>query len=115
MKKKLFVLYQDEGGRAARLEYYDSEKKYKSGGSAKRTIILKDCLSINPKHDARHKHAIALYTKDDCFGIACENEREQRDWLGALEELQHQIHEPASDGESPRPNFGKYAKFYTLG
>ena len=111
MKKKLFVLYQDDGKRGARLEYFDSEKKYKNGaGVPKRSIVLKECLSINTKLDAKHKHAIALYTKEDCFAMVCENDAEQREWMKALEELQRQFHEPAAEGESPRSNFGERLK-----
>lgn len=89
-RKKLFVLREDSASQPARLEYYDSEKKFKSGAAAKRSIILKNCFSINPKSDARHKHAIVLYTKDDCFGVAFENEAERQDWLTVMVELRSQ-------------------------
>ena len=90
MKKKLFVLREESRhGGPARLEYYDSEKKLKNGAAPKRSIILSTCFSINTKSDARHKHALALFTKDDCFTVVCDGEEEQRAWLQAMLELRN--------------------------
>jgi hypothetical protein len=36
----------------ARLEYYDSEKKWRDGLPPKKRIILKDCFDINRKKEA---------------------------------------------------------------
>jgi hypothetical protein len=36
MKKKFFILTADSESNPARLEYFDSEKKYKNGQTAKR-------------------------------------------------------------------------------
>ena len=103
-KKKLFLLREESESGPARLEYYDSEKKYKAGGAAKRWIPLRACFNINKKSDAKHKYAIALYTKEDCFSVACETEGEQEEWLTGLLDLHN---DNMSDSDEPRPFFGK--------
>ncbi|KAL1772746.1 insulin receptor substrate 2 [Sigmodon hispidus] len=71
-----------------RLEYYESEKKWKSkAGAPKRVIALDCCLNINKRADAKHKYLIALYTKDEYFAVAAENEQEQEGWYRALTDL----------------------------
>ncbi len=104
MKKKLFVLREESSSGPARVEYYDNEKKFKNGSHSKRSIILKTCFNINKKSDSKHKFAIALYTKDDCFSMVCDNEEEQKAWLTAMLEIQNNNME---EGQSPRPLFGK--------
>ncbi|XP_004858614.1 insulin receptor substrate 2 [Heterocephalus glaber] len=80
------------GGPAApqppRLEYYESEKKWRSkAGAPKRVIALDCCLNVNKRADAKHKYLIALYTKDEYFAVAAENEQEQEGWYRALADL----------------------------
>ncbi|KAM6179184.1 insulin receptor substrate 2 [Erethizon dorsatum] len=80
------------GGSAApqppRLEYYESEKKWRSkAGAPKRVIALDCCLNVNKRADAKHKYLIALYTKDEYFAVAAENEQEQEGWYRALTDL----------------------------
>uniref|UniRef100_A0A8C5LEK8 Insulin receptor substrate 2 n=1 Tax=Jaculus jaculus TaxID=51337 RepID=A0A8C5LEK8_JACJA len=81
------------GGPAAppqppRLEYYESEKKWRSkAGAPKRVIALDCCLNISKRADAKHKYLIALYTKDEYFAVAAENELEQEGWYRALTDL----------------------------
>ncbi|XP_023073410.1 insulin receptor substrate 2 [Piliocolobus tephrosceles] len=71
-----------------RLEYYESEKKWRSkAGAPKRVIALDCCLNINKRADAKHKYLIALYTKDEYFAVAAENEQEQEGWYRALTDL----------------------------
>jgi len=90
-KKKFFVVRAETSSGPARLEYYDSEKKFHSGGLARRCILLKNCFSINAKSDStRHRHMIVLYTEDDCFGIACGSETEQQEWLNTMVQLRCQ-------------------------
>uniref|UniRef100_A0A182ITT2 Uncharacterized protein n=1 Tax=Anopheles atroparvus TaxID=41427 RepID=A0A182ITT2_ANOAO len=118
-KKKYFVVYGDTPDKFARLEYFDSEKKFKqsfakllgglggsSGGSdgpvAKRSIVLRSCFNINKRHDTK-KHIIALFTKDDCFCIVFESEDELNRWLRTLLRLQRG---EESEGDPPRPKFG---------
>ncbi|XP_031354400.1 insulin receptor substrate 1-like isoform X5 [Photinus pyralis] len=102
-KKKYFVLRAEGPESSARLEYYDSEKKFNNGLPPKRSIPLKTCFNINKRVDTKHKHVIALYTKDDCFCLVLESEDELEAWLKALLSLQHG--EEAADGETPRPTF----------
>lgn len=104
MKKKWFVLRAESADRPARLEYYDSEKKYNCGADAKRSIPLKTCFNINKRKDVKHKHVLALYTKDECFSIQLDSEDELDGWLKALLTLQHG--DDAADGETPKPTYG---------
>uniref|UniRef100_A0A672TUQ6 Insulin receptor substrate 2 n=1 Tax=Strigops habroptila TaxID=2489341 RepID=A0A672TUQ6_STRHB len=83
--KRFFVLRGPGGGGeeagGARLEYYESEKKWRNkSGAPKRVIALDSCLNINKRADAKHKYLIALYTKDEYFAVAAENEQEQEGW-----------------------------------
>ncbi|XP_006262734.3 insulin receptor substrate 4 [Alligator mississippiensis] len=101
--KRYFVLRAESHLAPARLEYYDSEKKFKSslraavGGSAalccpppKRVIPLYQCFTVSRRADAKHKHIIALYTKDEYFAMLAENEAEQEAWYEAISELMSQ-------------------------
>lgn len=105
MRKKFFVLRAESLDTSARLEYYDSEKKYRSSQPPKRSISLKACFNINKRVDTKHKNVIALFTKDDCFCVVLESERDLEDWLKSLLSLQHG--EDFVDGETPKPMFGK--------
>lgn len=101
MKKKLFILREASAEHMAQLEYYDSERKFYMASLAKRAIQLKSCFSINAKSDKKNKYAIALFTKDDCFSIVCDSEKERSEWLGAMQELQAE----EDDSDEPRPYF----------
>lgn len=85
--KRFFVLKEPNEGFPARLEYYESEKKWKNKSAAKRVIPLDCCLNINKRADAKHKYLIALYTKDEYFAVAAENEQEQESWYRVLTDL----------------------------
>ncbi|XP_026150406.1 insulin receptor substrate 2 [Mastacembelus armatus] len=85
--KRFFVLKESTEGFPARLEYYESEKKWKNKSAAKRVIPLDSCLNINKRADAKHKYLIALYTKDEYFAVAAENEQEQESWYRVLTDL----------------------------
>ncbi|XP_074846124.1 insulin receptor substrate 2 isoform X2 [Carettochelys insculpta] len=93
--KRFFVLRgpggsgeEQPGAGGARLEYYENEKKWKTkSGAPKRVIALDSCLNINKRADAKHKYLIALYTKDEYFAVAAENEQEQEGWYRALTDL----------------------------
>lgn len=110
LKKKYFVLYSDGNEKLARLEYYDSEKKFKTSRTAqpKRSIILKSIM-INRRTDTKHKYVIALYTKEDFFGIIFESESELNRWLRALLALQRG---EEIDDDPPKPTFGEYIFIY---
>lgn len=107
-RKKWFVLRAETAESSARLEYYDSEKKFNNGLPPKRSIPLKTCFNINKRNDTKYKHVIALYTKDDCFCVVLESEEDLDAWLKALLSLQHG--EEVVDGETPKPTFGKQKK-----
>ncbi|XP_033842244.1 insulin receptor substrate 2 [Periophthalmus magnuspinnatus] len=85
--RRFFVLKEQSDGFPARLEYYESEKKWKNKSTAKRVIPLDSCLNINKRADAKHKYLIALYTKDEYFAVAAENEQEQESWYQVLTDL----------------------------
>lgn len=101
--KRFFVLRAASHAGPSRLEYYDSEKKFRnslrsaaaaaaSGGAVapsppKRVIYLYQCFTVNKRADSKNKHLIALYTKDEYFAIVAENEQEQDDWYMAVSEL----------------------------
>ncbi|XP_051982557.1 insulin receptor substrate 2a [Xyrauchen texanus] len=85
--RRFFVLKDLSDGLPARLEYYENEKKWKNKCAAKRVIFLHSCLSINKRADAKHRYLIALYTKDEYFAVAAENEQEQDNWHRDLTDL----------------------------
>ncbi|XP_061620120.1 insulin receptor substrate 2-B [Phyllopteryx taeniolatus] len=93
--KRFFVLRASSHLGPSRLEYYDSEKKFRSGlrggavgpSSPKRVIYLYQCFTVNKRADSKNKHLIALYTKDEYFAIVAENEQDQEDWYVAVSQL----------------------------
>lgn len=82
--RRFFVLREPSDRFPARLEYYESEKKWRNKSAAKRVITLDSCLCVNKRADAKHKHLIALYTKDEYFAVAADNEQEQESWYQVL-------------------------------
>ncbi|KAJ2940372.1 hypothetical protein O0L34_g49 [Tuta absoluta] len=84
MKKKFFVLRADTPDCSARLEYYESEKKYKSGAVPRRVIPLRSCYNITRRLDLKQKHVIALFTKEEQFCVVAENEADLHGWLAAI-------------------------------
>ncbi|XP_022102735.1 insulin receptor substrate 1-B-like isoform X2 [Acanthaster planci] len=100
MRKKFFVLRCESSSCPARLEYYDSEKKFRAGALCKRTIDLKTCFNINRKTDSKHRHAIALYTRDDCFVVVAEDENSLNEWLQEL-----LLQQQAENDGMPMPAF----------
>ena len=105
LKKKFFVLRGDATGCPACLEYYDNKKKFENNHPPKRSISLHTCFNINKRSDTKQKHVIALYTKDECFCIVLDNEKDMSDWLNAMLLLQNG---GQSNGEQPRPIFGNF-------
>lgn len=85
--RRFFVLQEATERSPARLEYYESEKKWRNRSAAKRCITLDSCLCVNKRADAKHKHLVALYTKDEYFAVAADNEQEQESWYRVLSEL----------------------------
>ncbi|XP_078472917.1 uncharacterized protein LOC144734545 [Lampetra planeri] len=87
--RRFFVLRgaSDAGG-PARLEYYDSEKKFRGGAAPpRRSVSLAACLGIIRRADAKHKHLLTLYAKDECLAMAADSEEQQAEWYAALTEL----------------------------
>lgn len=110
MKKKYFVLRGEAPGHLACLEYYDTKKKFDNRQPPKRSILLHSCFNINKRGDTKHKHVIALYTKDECFCLILDSEKELDEWLGAMLRLQSG---DVPDGEQPRPTFGKFLMHFS--
>ncbi|XP_046801268.1 insulin receptor substrate 1 isoform X3 [Lucilia cuprina] len=88
MKKKFFVLYNETPCKVARIEYYDTEKKYKSGFTPKRIIKIKNCFNINRRFYTKHDFVIVLASKEGGFGIVMDSEDEINTWLHHLLHLQ---------------------------
>ena len=105
MKKKFFVLRSTSSSGPARLDYYDKKKMFETGHPPKRTIYLHQCFNINKKADTKHKFAIALYTKEDCFSIVMDDEQTEERWLNSLLEFQNEY---LLEGQPPRPHYGKF-------
>eukprot|EP00058_Branchiostoma_floridae_P000666 XP_002586154.1 hypothetical protein BRAFLDRAFT_132514 [Branchiostoma floridae] len=102
MKKRYFVLHAKSSAGAARLEYFDNEKKWRHGAAPKRTIFLHHCFNINKKDDGKHKHMIVLYTRDECFSLVADTADEHDTWLAVLKDL----HESGSqEGFISKQNF----------
>lgn len=110
-KKKYFVLRGEAPGYPACLEYYDSKKKFENRQPPKRSILLDSCFNINRRVDTKYKHVIALYTKDECFCLILESEKELDEWLKAMLLLQSG---DVADGEQPRPIFGNALLLFEL-
>uniref|UniRef100_A0A023GDH0 Insulin receptor substrate 1 n=1 Tax=Amblyomma triste TaxID=251400 RepID=A0A023GDH0_AMBTT len=104
MKKKFFVMRRESEAGPARLECYDSEKKWKAGALPKRTIALRSCFNINRRADAKQRHVLALYTRDDSYALVAENEAELEAWLTELLRLQHGSSDVDGDAR-PKPLF----------
>ncbi|XP_023672150.2 insulin receptor substrate 2-B [Paramormyrops kingsleyae] len=117
--KRFFVLRGASHLGHSRLEYYDSEKKFRNslrfaaaGGAAaaasppKRIICLYQCFTVNKRADSKHKYLIALYTKDDYFAIVAENEREQEEWYQALSDLMNESKRGHLDADDLEDMYG---------
>lgn len=101
MHRRFFVLRSASERGPARLEYYESEKKFRASPKAgaggpggppppppKRTVNLETALNVNKRADAKHRHLLVLYSRDSSFSVACEGEEEQEAWFSAMLELQ---------------------------
>ncbi|XP_050677021.1 insulin receptor substrate 1, partial [Leptidea sinapis] len=87
MKKKYFVLRAESSESSARLEYYESEKKFRSGAAPRRVLPLKSCYNIMRRLDLKQKHVIALFTREEQLCIVAENEADLHAWLAAILKL----------------------------
>nr|XP_049702736.1 insulin receptor substrate 1 isoform X4 [Helicoverpa armigera] len=95
MKKKFFVLRAETPECSARLEYYESEKKFRAGVAPRRVLPLKSCYNIMRRLDLKQKHVIALFTREEQFCVVADNEQELHAWLTAI--LKQHRSDDASD------------------
>lgn len=110
MKKKFFVLRAETPECSARLEYYESEKKFRAGAIPRRVIPLKSCYNITRRLDLKQKHVIALFTREEQFCIVAENEIDLHEWLTAI--LKHHRNDDASE-EVLHP-IRKFTNYYII-
>ncbi|XP_068569425.1 insulin receptor substrate 1-B isoform X2 [Cebidichthys violaceus] len=89
MHRRYFVLRSASERGPARLEYYESEKKFRGKAPIpKKAVALETCFNINKRADAKNKHMIVLYTRAESFAVAAESEADQDEWYQAMVELQ---------------------------
>lgn len=78
---RFFVLRADP----PRLEYYESEKKFRADRAPpKLSMSLAGPCTISKRVDARQRHLIVLYTRDSSLGVEAASEVEQQTWYSAL-------------------------------
>lgn len=88
--RRYFVLRCGSPRGPARLEYFESEKKFHAGGPGTRpkgSFPLASALSISKRADARHRHLLVLCGRGGTFGVAADNAEQQQMWHAALVEL----------------------------
>ncbi|XP_076832170.1 insulin receptor substrate 1-B [Brachyhypopomus gauderio] len=110
MHKRFFVLRAASASGPSRLEYYENEKKWRlKSGAPKRSITLESCFNINKRADSKNKHLVALYTKDEYFAVAADNELEQDGWYQALVDLHNRgkVHDTAENNGDAEDNYGE--------
>jgi len=81
--KRFFVLRKTS---PPTLEYYDSERKYKTG-KLKRSFPIEFPWAVVRKGDKKQHHQIEIFTEDSSFAFACESRAVQDDWYIALENV----------------------------
>ncbi|XP_029975467.1 insulin receptor substrate 1-B [Salarias fasciatus] len=110
MHRRYFVLRAASERGPARLEYYESEKKFRGKAPVpKRAVALETCFNINKRADAKNKHMIVLYTRAESFAVAAESEADQDDWYQAMVDLQCKSKNPTDSdaaGDYGVPNPG---------
>uniref|UniRef100_UPI0037E97839 insulin receptor substrate 1-B isoform X1 n=1 Tax=Semicossyphus pulcher TaxID=241346 RepID=UPI0037E97839 len=110
MHRRYFVLRAASERGPARLEYYESEKKFRGKAPVpKKAVALETCFNINKRADSKNKHMIVLYTRAESFAIAAENEADQDEWYQAMVELQCKSKNPTDSdaaGDYGVPNPG---------
>ncbi|XP_023688236.1 insulin receptor substrate 1-B-like [Paramormyrops kingsleyae] len=113
MHRRYFVLRAASERGPARLEYYESEKKFRAKAPVpKRSVSLETCFNINKRADAKNKYMIVLYTRAESFAVAAESESDQGEWFQAMLDLQCKSKAPGDSGSggdygvpSPGPAF----------
>ncbi|XP_051924670.1 insulin receptor substrate 1-B [Hippocampus zosterae] len=99
MHRRYFVLRSGTERGAARLEYYESEKKFRGKAPVpKKAVLLETCFNINKRADSKNKHMIVLYTRAESFAVAADNQVDQDDWYQAMVDLQCKSKNPSDKG-----------------
>ncbi|XP_061815305.1 insulin receptor substrate 1-B [Nerophis lumbriciformis] len=99
MHRRFFVLRGSSERGPARLEYYESEKKFRGKAPVpKKAVALETCFNINKRADSKNKHMIVLYTRAESFAVAAENEADQDEWYQAMVDLQCKSKNPTDGG-----------------
>lgn len=102
LKKKYFVLRSTSSSGPARLDYFDSEEKFRSNKGPRKSISLHHCFNINKRKDAKHLFGITLFLDKDSFCMIADSQAEQESWLNNLLEYQNEY---LLDGEAPRVHY----------
>ncbi|KAF5885239.1 insulin receptor substrate 1-B-like, partial [Clarias magur] len=111
--RRFFVLRAPSERGPARLEYYESEKKFRSKSPVpKKVVDLDSCFNINKRADSKNKHMIVLHTRGESFAVAADTEELQNEWYQAMLDLQCRSKTPDDYGSggdcgalSPGPTF----------
>ncbi|XP_057710314.1 insulin receptor substrate 1-B [Corythoichthys intestinalis] len=99
MHRRYFVLRSGSERGPARLEYYESEKKFRGKAPVpKKAVLLETCFNINKRADSKNKHMIVLYTRAESFAVAAENQADQDEWYQAMVDLQCKSKNPTDKG-----------------
>ncbi|XP_062845012.1 insulin receptor substrate 1-B [Trichomycterus rosablanca] len=102
--RRFFVLRAPSERGPARLEYYESEKKFRSKSPVpKKVVDLESCFNINKRADSKNKHMIVLHTRGESIAVAADSEQLQNDWYQAMLDLHCRSKTPddyGSGGES---------------
>ncbi|KAM3590005.1 uncharacterized protein V6R79_001805 [Siganus canaliculatus] len=110
MHRRYFVLRAASERGPARLEYYESEKKFRGKAPVpKKAVALETCFNINKRADSKNKHMIVLYTRAESFAVAAENEADQDEWYQAMVDLQcksKNLTDSGASGDYGVPNPG---------
>ncbi|XP_066578567.1 insulin receptor substrate 1 isoform X2 [Amia ocellicauda] len=110
MHRRYFVLRAASHRGPARLECYENEKKFRGKSPVpKKALNLETCFNINKRADAKNKHLIVVYTREESFAIAADSEAGQAEWYDAMVELQCKSKSPTEcpqyGGPGPGPAF----------
>ncbi|KAI1903309.1 hypothetical protein AGOR_G00025880 [Albula goreensis] len=101
MHRRYFVLRAASERGPARLEYYETEKKFRSKAPVpKKALNLETCFNINKRADSKNKHMIVLYTRGESFAIAADSEEVQSEWYQAMLDLQFKSKIPSDSGSA---------------
>lgn len=84
-KKRYFVLRSSPRKGKSRLEYYESQKKFRHKNAPKRVIYLDNCFNVVKKEDPKKRPVLVLFTRDDAFGIIANSEDELNSWMRSIE------------------------------